>query len=80
MSLKRGDYKIKGDPNIAAMRVSGDDSLALTGRDGRYDTREVVRMSPCQLHDNASYNATNDSTLKEAFDAYEQNRKPRWTK
>lgn len=80
MSLEPGDYKIKGDPSIAAMRVNGDDSLALKGHDGRYDTREVIKLSPCQLHDNASYNATNDATLKETFDTHEQNRKPRWTK
>jgi len=80
MSLENRDYKIKGDPNIGAMRVNGDDSLALKGQDGRYDTREVIKMSPCQLHDNASFNQVNDATLKETFDAHEQNRAPRWTK
>lgn len=75
----RGLYKIYYDANYAAIDIIDDNSAVLfKGQNGRYNL-DPIKGSIDDVSESASFiKVSNDSTLKEASDAFLEKRKPRW--
>lgn len=80
MASLRGLFKVKDDPKYGAIDILNNEGEAVLfeGFNYRYYAETPKKGSVNDLHENALLCATRDGTLREASEAFQQNRKPRW--
>jgi hypothetical protein len=74
----QGLFKIYHDPNFAAADIQPENTVLVPGTDGRAYRDKCQYGGLDQLSEQAGLIQTGDATLREAVDAFRQNRPPRW--
>lgn len=74
----QGLFKIYRDPNFAAADIQPGNTVLVPGTDGRAYRDQCQYGNLDQLSERAGLIQTGDTTLREAVDAFRENRLPRW--